>query len=166
MQKRIVENRTVLDCIGFDLVGKGQLAVRFQLTSFCEDGSYIDDGSRNGPIQRMKYRFVLHPGDDIDALIVSITPHLDGLGYGAPSEVDVTKLKAIAAVCWTLQAVEQHSKRWLDWLSQHEAQCRSLGVPAMTLHQAMTTDFVQRVGVSLDEMHALPSLVPDIDDRN
>lgn len=141
--RRTVDHRLVLDCIGFDTEGRGELAVRFAKATFDETGKMVDRGK--------PHRFVLMPGDDIDALIASITPHLAQLGYDPPTDADVRKLRAIATICWTPEAVAQHTQRWIEWERANEAHCWALGIPAMTMEQGRMLDFVERLGASLRE---------------
>lgn len=139
--RQVIENRAVLDCIGFDIEGRGEMECRFQLASFRSDGGYVDDGSRTGPIQKQKYRFVLKPGDDIDALIAAMTPHLATLGYDPPDAADILKLKAVALACWTPEAVAEQSHRWLEWERANEVHCRQLGIKPMAMEQGRSADF-------------------------
>lgn len=161
--KQTIENRAVIDCIGFDVEGRGHLAVRFQLASFRVDGTWVDDGSRplnptEANPQRKKHRVVvekhgravdreiiLRPGDDIDMLIAAITPHLESMGYSGPSEADVAKLKAIAAICWTPEAVERHNATWQAWLELNNQHCSEQGIPALTLEAARLCDYAERI---------------------
>lgn len=155
---QIIDKRAVLDCIGLDLVGDGHLMVRFALASFTVSGEHLDEGHRNAPApdgtltkQKNVHRFVLHPGDDVDALIAGITPHLAVMGYDPPSAADVQFIKAVAMARWTPEAVARHTQRWIEWERVNEANCRALGIPAMTMEQGRTLDFVERLGVSLRE---------------
>lgn len=161
--KYVVNKRAVLDCVGFDLLEKGELAVRFALASFTESGDYLDDGSRPAtpspvaPVRNV-HRFTLQPGDDIDAMVAAITPHLAQMGYDPPSAADVQKLKAIALACWTPEAVAEHTKRWVAWERENEIYCRQIGIEPMTMEQGRWFDFAQRLDQSARDMQGMPLL--------
>lgn len=157
--KHLVERRAVLDCIGLDLIGDGHLMVRFALASFTVSGEHIDEGHRNGKApdgtltkQSNVHRFVLYPGDDVDALIAGITPHLAAMGYDPPSETDVQFIKAIAMARWTPEIVVKTTERWIEWERINEANCRALGIPTLTMEQGRMVEFAERLGVSLRDL--------------
>lgn len=156
--KHLIERRAVLDCIGLDLIGDGHLMVRFALASFTVSGEHIDEGHRNGKApdgtltkQSNVHRFVLHPGDDVDALITGITPHLAVLGYDPPSETDVQFIKAIAMARWTPEVVAKTTERWIEWERVNEANCRAQGIPALTMEQGRLVDFIERLNGSIQD---------------
>lgn len=141
--KTSLDKITVLDCIGFDVEGRGELATRFAKCSVHPDGHVTRDGNQ--------HRFVLMPGDDIDDMIERITPHLNSMGYDGPSERDIARLKAHAMVEWTPEILATVSQRWAQWEAQNIEHCNQQGIKALTMEQGRMVDFIQRLDTSIEE---------------
>lgn len=138
-----IERRAVLDMVGFDVEGRGHLAVRLAKATFV-DGKMIDRGE--------PHRITFNPGDDIDAAMEIIGLHLEQfLHCERPSAADVAKLKAIAAIVWTPDAVEQHVDKWRRWEIENAEHCLRLGIPALSATQGREIELLQRISASLQD---------------
>lgn len=144
--RQVLDQRLVLDCIGFDTEGRGELAVRFAKATFDETGKMVDRGK--------PHRFVLQPGDDVDAALAAIDQHISSMGFDGPCVADVIKLKAIARACWTPDTLAQSQAAWIEWERANEEDCRRRGVPALTMQQGVTVDFAQRLSAAVKEWRA------------
>lgn len=62
----MLSSRAVFDHIRLPVHVPGNLDCRMQLASFRPDGTWINDGSRGGAVEREKWRLVLEPGQSIE----------------------------------------------------------------------------------------------------
>lgn len=134
--RKFIDQRLILDCVGMDLEGRGQLAVRFAKAIVHEDGRI--ERMRSGD-KLLVFRHTLEPGDDIDAMIDLITPTSRSIGFDPPSQEDVDKLKRIAAAIWTPDVLMKRSQIWADWAKDY---------PQIPVMEAIKIDSRQRLEAS------------------
>lgn len=123
LQQTDIQQRAVLDFIGLPVSVPGNLECRFQLGVY-RDGSWIDDGSRSGQVQREKHRVVLSRGQNVRSTISKISAHLATMDYEAP---DIGLIRHIAQHEWKHEVITARRRRLKPSRPQLRLVVRALG---------------------------------------
>ena len=107
----MITKTSVLDVIGFDVAGTGEVAVRI---AKCEwlDGVLI---------KREPHRFVLEAGDNVNAMLKEVNSHLVQMGYGEIDPESVATIRAEAKRRTTPERAAAVQARRQAEQARHEA---------------------------------------------
>lgn len=82
---KVTRRAAELDFIGLPFSAPGHLECRLARTLYDQEGGVIDQGTRTGTMQRDVHRFVLLPGDDIEARLAEQWGTIELDGYEKPA---------------------------------------------------------------------------------
>lgn len=167
----MTQHRAVLDFIGLPISAPGNLECRFQKGSFRDDGTWIDDGSRSGPMQHEKHRVVLSRGQNVRRIISGMTDHLAKMGYEPP---DIGLIRHVARHEWRHDIIAARRERLKVQRPELRLVVRALGFDiegkgqlAIGLGKATVrpdgASLTQKSGVLLHPGDSLPLLFEALD---
>lgn len=121
-------HRIVVRALGFDLMSKGQLSVGLSRVIV----------KPSGPMVTAKSSVLLHPGDDIEALISAVNAVAELTDHEGLALEDQSLLRRVSSRLWTAEAIARREAEWAR-VDDHNSQ---LGVPPLATRQL---EFLQRV---------------------
>lgn len=98
------ELRLVVRALGFDIEGRGELAIGIGKATVRPDGATLTQ----------KSGFVLHPGDPLPLVFEALDMLAETIGYQPLCAEDRSLIEHVARKLWTNEAVSKRQDAWLE----------------------------------------------------